>query len=494
MTTSPDAPSAPTPAPEDELAAKIERRSRFKTRHLSMMALGSAIGAGFFLGTGEAIAAAGPAVLVSYALAAFIAVSVMYALAELASAMPSTGSFSTYAEVGVGRWAGFTVGWMYWFMLIMVLGLETTGAASYFTLWFPAVPQWLVALVIVIVLGGVNLLAAGQFGEVEAWLAGVKVAALAVFLLIGALLILGVVPGREAPVAQTLLGHGGWLPKGMSGVAVALLAVITSFGGIEVVTIAAAEAEDARTAMTKAIRSVVGRILVFYVGSVIVLASLIPWDSEAMTTSPFGTVLGMAGVPYVKTVMEIIIFFALVSAFSAIVYGSSRMAYSLAARGMGPVWLLGRDAAPAPHGEGVEDGTIGRATMVGDIDYGRTPRRAVWVSIILALVSVAMNWWLPEDVLGIFLNAIGMVLLVAWLFIIIAHIRLRPRIEAAGLERVRMPGSAWLPWVVLVSLGALAVLIMFNEGARIQLISTGVLMALVVVLYFIREVWLERRA
>jgi len=127
---------------------------RFKTRHLSMIALGSAIGAGFFLGTGQAIASAGPAVLVSYLIAALIAITVMYSLAELSAALPSTGSFSTYAEAGIGRWAGFTVGWMYWFMLIMVLGMEITGAAQIFVQWFPAVPQWIVALVTVGALGG----------------------------------------------------------------------------------------------------------------------------------------------------------------------------------------------------------------------------------------------------------------------------------------------------------------------------------------------------
>ncbi|MBS6934308.1 MAG: amino acid permease, partial [Actinomyces graevenitzii] len=149
-----------------------------------MMALGSAIGAGFFLGTGVAISQAGPAVLISYAIAALIAISVMYCLAELASALPSSGSFSTYAQAGIGRWAGFTVGWLYWFMLIMVLGLEITGAATIFIGWFPQVPQWVIALAIVVVLGGVNLRAAGEFGTIEAWLAGIKVAAIAVFLLV----------------------------------------------------------------------------------------------------------------------------------------------------------------------------------------------------------------------------------------------------------------------------------------------------------------------
>ena len=217
-----------------------------------MMALGLAIGAGFFLGTGSAIHQAGPAVLVSYLLAAIIVVSVMLALAELASSLPSTGSFSSYAEAGIGRWAGFTIGWLYWVMLIMVSGLEVTGAATFFVGWFPGVPQWVVALVIVVVIGGINLLAAGQYGEIEAWLSMVKIIAIVGFLCVGVFLVartalVGPLPGHEG-VLQNVLGHNGFAPNGLSGIAVALLAVITSFGGLEIVTIAAAEAEDPRAA------------------------------------------------------------------------------------------------------------------------------------------------------------------------------------------------------------------------------------------------------
>lgn len=473
---------------------------RFKTRHLSMMALGSAIGAGFFLGTGQAIAQAGPAVLLSYVLAAFIAVSVMYALAELASALPSTGSFSTYAEAGIGKWAGFTVGWLYWIMLIMVLGLEITGAAAIFISWFPAVPQWGVALTIVIILGGVNLMAAGDFGEVEAWLSGLKVGAIVIFLLIGLALLVGLLPGAVHSVNDLVVGHGGWMPQGMSGVALSLLAIITSFGGIEVVTIAAAEAEDARAAMSRAIRSVVWRIIVFYVGSVVLLVCLLPWDSEEMTKSPFAAVLDMAGVPAVGRIMEVVIFVSLISAFSANVYSSSRMAYSLSARGMGAQWLLGVRHTDDSHTQTRNDEPAGHALAhvvrgegaSGDLAVGRTPRRAVSVSIVLSLVSVALNWYLPDTLLGWLINAIGMVLLVAWAFIVVAHIRLHPQLEAEGVERVRMPGLPWLPWLVLFSLAALAVLMALTESGRAQLIAMGVLTLVVVATFHIRQWWLAR--
>lgn len=468
-----------------------------------MMALGLAIGAGFFLGTGSAIHQAGPAVIVSYALAAIIVVSVMLALAELASSLPSTGSFSSYAEAGIGRWAGFTIGWLYWVMLIMVSGLEVTGAATFFVGWFPAVPQWVVALVIVVVIGGINLLAAGQYGEIEAWLSMVKIVAIIAFLGVGVYLvartaIVGPLPGHEG-VLQNVLGHNGFAPNGLSGIAVALLAVITSFGGLEIVTIAAAEAEDPQAAMSSAIRSVVTRILVFYVGSVILLIALLPWDSEAMNTNAFAAVLEMAGVPAVGTLMNVIIFMALISAFSANIYASSRMAYSLSARDMGPRWLLGASASNKARVRSVveaaleDDEAVLAAELAGDIEAGRTPKRAVGLVVVLALLAVLGNWYLPGSILTMLINAIGMVLLIVWTFIIISLMRLHPSLERSGSLVIRMPGWPWLPWLVLAGLGGIGVLMLMSDEGRAQLISMGALTLIIIAIYFVRQLVLSRK-
>src|SRR5690554_2463957 len=176
-----------------------------------MMGLGSAIGAGLFLGSGEAIATAGPAVLVSYAIAGAIVVAVMRMLAEMASALPASGSFSVYAEAALGRWAGFLLGWLYWFMLIMVLGVEITGVAEIVTGWWPAVPQWAVAAAVVAIFGGINLIGVKQFGEAEFWFALVKVAAIVAFLVLGALVVVGVVPVAGS-VIDDWAAHGGFAP------------------------------------------------------------------------------------------------------------------------------------------------------------------------------------------------------------------------------------------------------------------------------------------
>ncbi|MGH3587096.1 MAG: amino acid permease, partial [Pseudonocardia sp.] len=368
-----------------------------RPRHLTMMGLGSAIGAGLFLGSGQAIGTAGPAVLVSYAIAGAIVVLVMRMLAEMASALPASGSFSVYAEVALGRWAGFLLGWLYWFMLIMVLGVEVTGVAEIVSGWWPGVPQWAVAAVVVALLGGINLVGVRQFGESEFWFALIKVAAIIGFLVVGVLVVVGVVP-----VTGSVLGdwaaHGGFAPTGLSGIAAGLLAVAFAFGGIEIVTIAAAEARDPRDAVARATRTILWRILFFYVGSVAIIVALVPWDDPAALASPFVSVLQIAGFDGAARLMEVVVVLALLSAFNANVYGTSRMLFSLGQR----------DDAPA-------------ATT--RVSRREVPWVAVLVSVFFGVVAVLLNWMLPSSILSILLNAVGSALFVVWLLISISLLR-----------------------------------------------------------------------
>ena len=331
----------------------------------------------------------------------------------------------------------------------------------------------------------------------------VKIIAIVAFLCVGVFLvartvIVGPLPGHEG-VLQNVVGHNGLAPNGLSGIAVALLAVITSFGGLEIVTISAAEAEDPRAAMVSAIRSVVTRILVFYVGSVILLTALLPWDSEAMSSNAFAAILEMAGVPAVGTLMNVIIFMALVSAFSANIYASSRMAYSLAARDMGPRWLLGAPSAEKAHARAVveaaleDDEAVLAAELEGDIAAGRTPKFAVGLVVALALLAVLGNWYLPGSILTMLINAIGMVLLIVWTFIIVSLIRLHPTLERSGSLAIRMPGWPWLPWVVLVGLAGIAVLMLMSAEGRAQLVSMGALTLIIVCIYFVRQLVSPRK-
>ncbi|MCQ9168399.1 amino acid permease, partial [Corynebacterium amycolatum] len=221
-----------------------------QVRHLTMMGLGSAIGAGLFLGTGVGIKAAGPGVLISYVIAGFIVVLVMQMLGEMAAARPTPGSFSTYAEMAFGSSAGIVLGWLYWFMLIMVLGAEITGAGAIMGAWF-GIPGWIPGLICVVFFAVVNLANVRGFGEFEFWFAFIKVAVIIAFLVIGVLLFFGLLPGTSF-VGTTHIAESGFLPNGVSGIAAGLLAVAFAFGGIEIVTIAAAEAEDPQRSIAAA--------------------------------------------------------------------------------------------------------------------------------------------------------------------------------------------------------------------------------------------------
>jgi aromatic amino acid permease len=395
-------------------------------------------------------------------------------LAEMASAMPASGSFSVYAEAALGRWAGFTLGWLYWFTLIMVLGVEVTGVARIVTGWAPGVPQWSVALVVVALFAVVNLSGVRQFGELEFWFASIKVAAIVLFLVVGVLLVLGWLPGTD-PVGTThLLGDGGFAPQGIGGIVAGLLVVLFAFGGIEIVTIAAAEARDPQRAVARATRTILWRILLFYVGSVAIMVLVLPWDAPALREGPFVAVLDLAGLPGAARVMEVVVVIALLSAFNANVYATSRMAFSLAGRGDGPAVLR-------------------------KVSRREVPWVAVLVSVALGVVAVGLNWLLPETLLGILLNAVGAALLVVWVLVAVSQLRLRPRIEAEARERgealtVRMWGYPWLTWATLAALAGVVVLMLTDGSARGQLLSTAGLVAVIVGIYAITAVRRRRAA
>ena len=458
--------------PDGSTAPDMVLGHGLRARHLTMMGLGSAIGAGLFLGSGVGIAVAGPAVLVSYALAGLLVVLVMRMLAEMAAAVPSSGSFSVYAEKALGRWAGFTLGWVYWFTLIMVLGVEITGVARIVTGWLPGVPQWGVALAAVAVFAVVNLVGVRQFGEFEFWFALVKVVAIIAFLVVGVLLVLGLLPGTE-PVGTThLLGDGGFAPTGVAGIAAGLLVVVFAFGGIEIVTIASAEAADPQRAVARATRSIVWRILLFYVGAVAVMVLVLPWDAPQLVDGPFVAVLEVAGLPGAARIMEVVVVLALLSAFNANIYATSRMAFSLAGRGDGP-------------------------RVLQRVSRRDVPWVAVVVSVVLALVAVALNWLLPDALLGILLNAAGASLLVVWMLVAVSQLRLRPRLEAeAGPDGLplRMWGYPWLTWATLVALAGVVVLMLTDVAARAQLAATAGLVGVVVGIYAISAAVRRRRA
>lgn len=428
--------------------------SYLKPRHLVMMALGSAIGTGLFVGTGAAIQTAGPAVLISYLVACLLLVLVMRALGEMAAADPSSGAFSTYAGKAMGPTIGRALGWLWWAQIVVVVAAEATAAAQLVTEMWPSLPQWLWALIFMAVFTVINLVRVGTLGETEFWFALLKVAAVVAFLVVGVLLLIGVLPA-PSPGLSNLTEHGGFMPNGITGVAAALLVVVFAFGGTELVTIAAAETEDPQTNVARAIRTILIRILIFYVGSVTVMVLVLPWNNEGLSSSPFVAVLTEVGIPGANVLMNIVIILALLSALNANVYGSSRMLYSLARRGSAPRGL----AATSSRG---------------------VPRLAVTISVLFGFIAVVLNYLWPETVLNVMLNVIGSTCLVVWALALISQIILRKRADRAGVSSpLKMWAFPWLSYFALALLAAIVILGLLDTAVRFQLIATFILVCLI---------------
>ena len=428
-----------------------------KTRHLTMMGLGSAIGAGLFLGTGVGIAAAGPAVLLAYIVAGFITVCFMQMLAEMVAARPSSGTFSIYAEQAYGRWAGFAIGWLYWFMMIMIMAVEITGASAIVAHWFGISP-WIPALAAIAVFTVINFAAVKNFGEFEFWFALIKVLVIVAFLCIGAALWLGLLPSGDF-IGLTNVNEVGFMPHGWAGVATALLAVAFAFGGIELVTVAAAESENPEAGVHSAIRSIIWRISVFYIGSVLLIILLLPFDqiggADSAAESPFTAVLEMANIPGAVGIMEAVIVVALLSACNTQIYGSSRFLQNLAVRGDAP-------------------------QAFAQTDSRGVPVRAVVVSVFFGFVAVALQYWNPPGLLAFLLNAVGGCLIVLWIAVALSFVRLHPKlVENGEITDVRMWAPNVLPWIMVALTGGVILLMLSNPDGRFQMFAVAVVVGII---------------
>ncbi|MFJ5117679.1 amino acid permease [Kitasatospora sp. NPDC088548] len=447
------APSTPGTTSTASPAGGQQLSHGLKQRHLSMIALGGVIGAGLFVGSGAGIAAAGPAIILAFTFSGLLVMLIMRMLGEMSAARPASGSFSVHAEKELGPWAGITAGWMYWVMLCCGVAAEATAAGRIVNGWVPGVSSWVWVALFMVFFCASNLTAVKNFGEFEFWFAAIKVAAIIAFLVLGALGVTGVL-GPGAPGTHNLTGQGGFLPTGVSGLIVGLLASVFAYGGLETVTIAAAESDDPKKNVANAVRTAVWRIAIFYIGSMALVVTLVSWkDPAVVQNGPYVTVLRHLGVPGAGTIMEAVVLIALLSAMNANIYGASRMAYSLVGRGQGPKALA----------------------KVG----GGVPRRAVLASCLFGFAAVlAAKFW-PDTVFTWLMNTTGVAILVVWLFICVVQLRMRRRLEreAPELLSVRMWGYPYLTWIAMAAVVGILGLMTTTEGDRQQLYAAGVLVA-----------------
>ncbi|WP_405768123.1 amino acid permease [Streptomyces sp. NBC_01538] len=397
-----------------------------KNRHLSMIAIGGVIGAGLFVGSSSGIRTAGPGILLSYALVGTLVVLVMRMLGEMSAANPTSGSFSAHADRALGRWAGFSIGWLYWFFWVVVLAVEATAGATILEGWVPAVPQWAWALIVMVVLTATNLGSVSSYGEFEFWFAGIKVVAISAFVIIGGLAVFGVLPGVDSDKAGlgNLTDHGGFLPNGPGAILTGVLLVVFSFMGSEIATLAAGESEDPQRAVTKSTNSIIWRVGVFYLGSIFVVVALLPWnDPSIKKDGSYVAALNSLGIAHAGQIMNFIVLTSVLSCLNSGLYTASRMAFSLGQRG---------DAPKA----------FARTTSRG------VPLAAIIASVVFGFVAVFFNYKFPDSVFLFLVNSSGAVALFVWLVICFSQLRMRKIIERETPEKlvVRMWLYPYLTW------------------------------------------------
>ncbi|MFJ7410165.1 amino acid permease [Streptomyces sp. NPDC098077] len=438
-----------------------------KNRHLSMIAIGGVIGAGLFVGSSAGIAAAGPAILVSYAMVGLMVVLVMRMLGEMAAARPSSGSFSAYADQALGRWAGFSIGWLYWFFWVVVLAVEATAGAAILENWIPGVPQWAWALIVMVVLTATNLVSVGSYGEFEFWFAGIKVVAIAAFVVVGFLAVFGLLPGSDNPGSGLahLTDSGGFFPEGPGAILTGVLMVVFSFMGSEIVTLAAGESSDPQRAVSKATNSVIWRIAVFYLGSIFVVLTLLPWnDPSIQEKGSYVAALDSIGIPQAGNVMDFIVLTAVLSCLNSGLYTASRMAFSLGERGDAP-------------------------KSFAKVNRRGVPQAAILSSVVFGFVAVFFNYQWPDTVFQFLLNSSGAVALFVWLVICFTQLRMRGIIlrETPGKLVVRMWLFPYLTWATIAAISFILVYMLTDDTAREQVVLSLLVAALVVGISLFRE-------
>lgn len=439
-------------------------QKQLKSRHVTMISLGGIIGAGLFVGSGAVIHETGPGAILSYAIAGLLIVLLMRMLGEMAVVNPDSGSFSIYARQAIGPWAGYTIGWLYWFFWVIVIAIEATAGGAIVHGWIPSMPIWLVSLILTLLLTLTNIYSVKSFGEFEYWFSMIKIVAIIAFICIGIAIIFGFIPGVESPGLSNLTEHGGFMPKGFGSVFVGIITVIFSFFGAEIAAIAAGESSNPEKSVVVAINSVVWRILLFFIGSVSVLVILLPWNSAESLESPYVTMLNMIGIPAAAQIMNVVVLVAVLSCLNSALYTNSRMLFSLAQNGNAPRALL-------------------------KVSKNGVPVRAVLASTFFAYICSIFNFVSPDKLFLFLVNASGAIALLVYLAIAVSHLRMRRKLEKENPEAMKL--KMWLfPYLTYVTIIAMVVILIamaFIDSMRSQFFLTMMITILVIISYFVSK-------
>jgi len=446
------------------LRGRRDGRRQLGLAELIMMGLGGAIGSGIFVAVGIPVRLAGPGVAVMFLIGGVITALVTMMLAEMGVAEPARGSFSAYAEKYLGRFAGFLSGWIYWTSGILTLATEMVAAALLARFWLPHWPVWLLSLIFAALVTGLNLLDVRALSRVEEWLALIKAGVLGLFIIVGAIVLLGLWPGHPSPGLSNYIDHGGFFPTGPRGLLAAMLLVMFAYAGVQVIGLAMADTRQPERTVPRSIPIINTVLPLLYVGAVLVLTGLVPWSTVKTNGSAYVPVIMRLGIPGAAGLLNAVILSAVISAMNSNLYGVSRMISSLSRRRDAPFFL-------------------GRADRRG------VPVYAVLLSAVILLLIVGLSYLLPKRIFVYVASAGGVTSLFNWVIIGFTHLRFRRhplrREKGRKLRYAGFPGTTWTAIVLLLLVLGTAAL------SRDQLV--GLIAGVVLLLIYVAVFYLVRR-
>lgn len=429
---------------------------------MELIALGGVIGAGLFVGSGVVVQSAGPAAVISFALTGALVVLVMRMLGEMAAAFPAIGGFYEYNRLALGPLAGFLTGWMYWYFWVIVVALEAVAGARLLNFWFPAVPPWTLTLALVLTFTLLNLMSVRSWGEAEYWFASIKVAAIVVFLCVGIAFMLGAWPQAGQGLAN-LTSHGGFMPRGLAPVLSGAVAATGFYFGAEIVTVAAAESSVPEITVARATQSVISRVLVFYIGSIFVVVTILPWDSPGMS-QPYVSALRQLHIPGADHIMNAVILTAVLSALNSGLFASSRMLLAMARR---------RDAP----------------RRLAKLSSRGVPKAGILTGTVFGYCAVVMSYISPDGVFVFLVSSYGTVAIFVYVLIAFSELRLRLRLEQEAPEklRVRMWGYPYLTWLAIAGMLTVVAAMAYLPDQRSSLLFGAVSAVVMLLGYAVRR-------
>ena len=440
------------PVPTQELSRSL------KARHVSMITFGGIIGAGLFVGSSTAISAIGPAAVLSYALAGFLVLLVMRMISEMAMALPGLQTFPDFARAGVGNWAGFLVGWLYWYFWVVVIAIEAIAGAKIIHGWLPQYEVWEIGVTLMAVLTGINLMSARSYGEFEFWFASTKVVAILVFILVAAAYAFGLT-SPAGPTFSNLTAHGGFAPAGIAAIFAGVATTIFSLCGAEIATLAAAESDEGKQTIARMTISVSVRILVFFVLSILMIVSVVPWTDIEVGVSPFAHALRVMGYPSADLIMNAIVLVAVLSCLNSGIYITSRAMFGLAQNGDAP-----------------------QSCVV--LSRSRVPARAILIASLFSYGALAASVLAPDRVFNFLVTSSGAIMLFIYLIIAFAQLRLRARFEAddPSALQIRMWLYPYGTWAAMAGMAGVLLLMGLSDVHASELwasvlVATGFLVA-----------------